>query len=78
MVDQPADRRRWITAQQAADHAGLSRSGLRTLAGRALLAGVELRAPREQWPSERAPLFDREALDAYLSARPGRGRRAAS
>lgn len=72
------ERRRHLTAQQAAERAQLTRSGLRTLAARALLAGTDLRAPRDQWPSERAPLYDREALDAYLSTRPGRGRRGVS
>lgn len=66
-----ADR---LTAQQAAERAGVSRSGLRTIAARALLAGRELRAPRGEWPDARTPLYDPEQLDAYLAGRPGRGR----
>lgn len=64
-----------LTALQAAGVAGVSRSGFRTLAARALLAGVDLRLPRDEWPDARTPLFDRERLAAYLDSRPGRGRR---
>lgn len=67
----------YLTADQAAARANLSRSGLRTLTARALDAGTELRAPRAEWPGERAPLYDPAKLDAYLATRPGRGRRAA-
>lgn len=64
-----------LTALQAAMTAGVSRSGFRTLAARALVAGVDLRAPRDEWPDQRTPLYDGERLAAYLAGRPGRGRR---
>lgn len=64
-----------LTAQQAAKRAGVSLSGLRTLAERARRGGANLRRPSAEWPDARTPLYDAEQLDAYLATRPGRGRR---
>lgn len=73
MPDEPAGER--LTTGQAAARAGVSLSGWRTLAGRALQQGIDLRAPAAEWPDRRTPLYDGERVAEYLAARPGRGRR---
>lgn len=66
-----------LTSLQAASRAGVTPSGLRTLAGRALQQGTDLRAPASLWPDKRTPMYDAGKLAEYLAGRPGRGRRGA-
>lgn len=66
---------RWVTSAEGATLAGVTRSGFRTLVSRAAAQGVDVRAPREDWPDGRTPLFDRTLVVEYLGMRPGRGRR---
>ena len=60
---------RLLTTREAAALAGISPAGVRQLARRARAKGVELRAPREAWPDQRTPLYDRDALQRYLAGR---------
>ena len=53
-----------ITTTQAAALLGITPSSLRSKATRARAKGREWRTPREQWPDERTPLYDPEAIRA--------------
>lgn len=64
-----------MSTRAAAERAGVSASGLRTLVARARAAGVELYAPQAEWADSRTPLVDAQALADYLANRPGRGKR---
>lgn len=63
----------YLSTEEAAELAGLSRKALYTLAGRARRNGVELHAPRSVWPDQRTPRWDGDTLRAHLAGRPGRG-----
>lgn len=64
-----------LTTAQAAELAGVTPGGFRATANWARKKGVELRAPDDQWPDKRTPMYDKDKLVAWLASRPGRGNR---
>lgn len=68
-------RRRALTNAEAAELAGMTRQVFNAEVRRAAQRGFELRTPRETWPDDRTRRYDRKAIEQYLAARPGKGRR---
>lgn len=69
-----ADGEGLLSTAEAARLAGVTVSGFRTLAWRAMRAGTDLRAPAAQWLDRRTPTYSAAELRDYLAGRPGRGR----
>jgi len=61
-----------LTTAQAREFTGLGRSAFSVAMTRARKAGVDCQAPRDQWPDARTPLWDADAVTAYLAGRSGR------
>ena len=62
-----------LTPKQAAKLSGLAPDGFRRAMSRERAAGRDHRAPKDQWPDARTPLWDEASLRAWLESRPGPG-----
>lgn len=63
-----------LTATEAARLAELSPAGFRSVVVKARRAGLELAAPRSQWPDQRTALYSRSAVLRYRAGTERRGR----
>ncbi|WP_116115643.1 hypothetical protein [Austwickia chelonae] len=62
-----------LTTAQVAELVGVKATSLRGLVSRLRQQGVELQAPKEQWPDKRTPMYDEAVVRAWMDARPGQG-----
>lgn len=58
-----------LTTAQAAGLAGITPASFRSAMLRERQRGRDHRAPREQWPDARTPLWDEASLDAWYQRR---------
>jgi hypothetical protein len=59
------------TTAKAAELAGITPASFRREMHRERERGRDHRAPREQWPDARTPLWDESTLDAWYQRREG-------
>ena len=60
----------YLSTAQAATEARLTPGSFRKAMTRARAAGVDVRAPRDQWPDARTPLWDADRLGQWAAGRP--------
>lgn len=61
-----------LTAAQAAELLGVRVQRLRNIASQQRARGIELRAPRDQWPDGRSPRYPLSTIEAMKTRREGR------
>lgn len=62
-----------FTTAQAAKVAGITPAAFRREMNRLRTTGTDLRLPLYRWPDARTPLYDEDAVRAWMQDRPGRG-----
>lgn len=58
-----------LTTKHAAELAGITPASFRREMHRERARGRDYRAPAEVWPDARTPLWDRQAVEAWLAGR---------
>lgn len=58
-----------LTTKQAAELAGITPASFRREMHRERSRGRDYRAPADAWPDARTPLWDQQAIEAWLAGR---------